>query len=71
MVKIELIRTAQHKQGTYLYRSMQTAVYKITNKMNEDVEKVDVNIQQPEFTINPVSVIADSFEPEFEISEEV
>lgn len=39
--------------------------------MNEDVEKVDVNIQQPEFTINSVSVIADSCEPEFEISEEV
>jgi len=39
--------------------------------MNEEAEKVDVNIQQPEFTLNPVTVIADSFEPEFEISEEV
>lgn len=39
--------------------------------MNEEVEKVEVNIQQPEVTVNPVSVIADSFEPEFEISEEV
>lgn len=39
--------------------------------MNEEVEKVEVNIQQPEFTVNPVTVIADSFEPEFEISEEV
>ena len=40
--------------------------------MNEEkVEEVDVYIQQPEFTVNPVTVIADSFEPEFEISEEV
>lgn len=39
--------------------------------MNEEVEKVDVTIKQPEFTINPVSVTADSFEPDFEISEEV
>lgn len=39
--------------------------------MNEEAEKVDVNIPQPEFTLNPVSIIADSFEPEFEISDEV
>lgn len=39
--------------------------------MNEESEVVDALIQQPEFTINPVTVIADSFEPEFEISEEV
>jgi hypothetical protein len=39
--------------------------------MNEDVEKVELNMPQPEFALNPVSVIADSFEPEFEISEEV
>jgi len=40
--------------------------------MNEEkVEEVDLDIQQPEFTVNPVTVIADSFEPEFEISEEV
>lgn len=39
--------------------------------MSEEVEKVELNIPQPEFTLNPVSVIADSFEPEFEISEEV
>jgi len=39
--------------------------------MSEEVEKVELNMPQPEFTLNPVSIIADSFEPEFEISEEV
>jgi hypothetical protein len=43
--------------------------------MNDEVNEYTISAEykppQPEFTLNPVSVIADSFEPEFEISEEV
>ena len=35
-----------------------------------EVEK-ELKPDQPEFALNPVSVIADSFEPDIEISEEV
>lgn len=39
--------------------------------MNENVEEVELNIEQPRFTINSVAVIADACEPDIEISEEV
>jgi hypothetical protein len=39
--------------------------------MSENVEEVKLNIEQPQFTINSVAVIADSCEPDIEISEEV
>lgn len=38
--------------------------------MNEDQESA-ATIPQPECTLNSVTVTADSFEPEIEISEEV
>ena len=39
--------------------------------MNEEVEEVKLNIEQPQFTINSVAVITDTCEPDIEISEEV
>jgi hypothetical protein len=39
--------------------------------MNEEAKEVDYNIPQPEFTLNSVTVTADSVEYDLEISEEV
>lgn len=39
--------------------------------MNEDVKEVEWDTTQPEFTLNSVTVTADSVEFDLEISEEV
>ena len=39
--------------------------------MNKETKEVDYNIPQPDFTLNSVTVLADSVEYDLEISEEV